>query len=303
MMKKINSILLALFLLLLIPVTAMAAGSVDTEAKGTLTVSCKFGDLALKDVPVKLYRICKVKSTGELEPLEGYTDYDQLTKGGKDDEAWRELAAQLETKLLEDETLPDYSSVTGEDGIARFTELPVGLYLILGTQTQVEGYIYKTTPSFVLLPQLDKEQNTWNYRAAVTLKPAQSPVLQDLTVYKKWKDSCHTSRRPKSITVKLLCDGEQYGDSVELSSKTDWKYTWKDLDVNHEWTVSEDKLTGYKNPVITKTNDTTFVITNTCSDPGGSWLPQTGQLWWPVPLLIAGGLACLIIGLLRRRKR
>ena len=30
-------------------------------------------------------------------------------------------------------------------------------------------------------------------------------------------------------------------------------------------------------------------------------LPQTGQLWWPVPLLLCGGLTMIVLGLLRRR--
>ena len=36
-------------------------------------------------------------------------------------------------------------------------------------------------------------------------------------------------------------------------------------------------------------------------NPTGPTLPQTGQLWWPVPVLLAAGLLLVIIGLLRRR--
>ena len=60
---------------------------------------------------------------------------------------------------------------------------------------------------------------------------------------------------------------------------------------------------------------TTFVVTNTYDEgtpenpeqpenpdqPGNPTLPQTGQLWWPVPVLVAGGLLLIVIGLLRRR--
>lgn len=36
--------------------------------------------------------------------------------------------------------------------------------------------------------------------------------------------------------------------------------------------------------------------------PGGLlYLPQTGQLWWPVPVLVCLGLVCMMIGVLRRR--
>lgn len=35
--------------------------------------------------------------------------------------------------------------------------------------------------------------------------------------------------------------------------------------------------------------------------PGGPKLPQTGVLWWPVPVLLAAGLMLVIVGLVRRR--
>ena len=38
------------------------------------------------------------------------------------------------------------------------------------------------------------------------------------------------------------------------------------------------------------------------SGGGGGKLPQTGQLWWPVPLLICAGLGCIAVGLFRRRE-
>ena len=53
----------------------------------------------------------------------------------------------------------------------------------------------------------------------------------------------------------------------------------------------------------------TFVITNTYSgnspinpdNPSGPKLPQTGQMWWPVPVLVTMGLALIIFGLWRRK--
>ncbi len=35
---------------------------------------------------------------------------------------------------------------------------------------------------------------------------------------------------------------------------------------------------------------------------GGGTIPQTGQLWWPVPMLMCGGMGLLTAGLMRRRK-
>ena len=35
---------------------------------------------------------------------------------------------------------------------------------------------------------------------------------------------------------------------------------------------------------------------------GGGKLPQTGQLWWPVPVLTCAGLGCIAVGLFHRRE-
>ena len=38
------------------------------------------------------------------------------------------------------------------------------------------------------------------------------------------------------------------------------------------------------------------------SPGGGKKLPQTGKLWWPVPVLACAGLGCIAVGLFRRRE-
>ena len=46
---------------------------------------------------------------------------------------------------------------------------------------------------------------------------------------------------------------------------------------------------------------TTPTTPHSSSDSGGK-LAQTGQLWWPVPVLICMGLGCIVVGLIRRRE-
>ena len=42
----------------------------------------------------------------------------------------------------------------------------------------------------------------------------------------------------------------------------------------------------------------------TPSNPGepGEEVPQTGQLWWPVPILAVSGMALFLLGWARQRK-
>ena len=56
--------------------------------------------------------------------------------------------------------------------------------------------------------------------------------------------------------------------------------------------------------IITNTGSTTVVTTsrNTGSNNTGK-LPQTGQLWWPIPLLVLGGSGLLALGWRITRKK
>ena len=112
--------------------------------------------------------------------------------------------------------------------------------------------------------------------------------------------------------MQLLRDGRVY-DTVTLSEENNWRYTWTGLDEDFTWRVVEAEVPeGYT--VSVQREGITFVLTNThlsCtpSDPpldrpsgnSGNKLPQTGSLWWPVPLLLCGGILLLILGWGRRR--
>ncbi len=122
------------------------------------------------------------------------------------------------------------------------------------------------------------------------------------TVLKVWDDKGYESKRPKSVQVTLLQNGTAY-DTQTLNSTNGWQYTWSKLpkhDKNGKeisWTICEVSVSGYVSSI--RQNGYTFVLTNTPNEPK---LPQTGVLWWPVPVLACGGLAFLIVGALSRRK-
>ena len=97
-----------------------------------------------------------------------------------------------------------------------------------------------------------------------------------------------------------------------LNAANNWRYIWENLDDRSTWTLVEEKVDGYT--VSITREGVTFVVTNTYvpetpntpppTEPGKPdqpSLPQTGQLWWPVPLLLVGGLLLVVIGLIRRR--
>lgn len=66
----------------------------------------------------------------------------------------------------------------------------------------------------------------------------------------------------------------------------------------YQYDVVSQPKTGLEREVPTEPTSPTTKPTS----PGGGKLPQTGQLWWPVPVLTCGGLGCIVVGLLRRRR-
>ena len=310
-MKKYKP--LAAFLLCLavvsafVPVTALAAGSIDLNHPRSLTVTADYDDMPISGMQFDAYLISTVDEYGELTVADRFQEHAaDLDIRGKNDESWQAMAQILAREIMLDNNLkPGSSAVTDEAGAAVFSDIPMGVYLILGSTVERDGYVYSTSPFFAILPEQELSSDTWNYDVVANAKPGQEPLKADYRVIKVWKDDCHRDQRPKSISISLICDGEAF-DTITLPHNGAWSYTWKDLETNHQWTVTEKNENGYKEPHVRQEGNI-FVVTNTCNkptspaQPGNPTLPQTGLLWWPVPLLIAVGLLFVVIGLIRRR--
>ena len=175
----------------------------------------------------------------------------------------------------------------------------------------------------MLLPTQDLENNEWVYDVSANVKFGKTPVPDDgdtvtRKVLKVWDDDGAEDSRPQEITVELLRNGKVY-DTVKLSEKNNWRYTWLDLDADARWSVTEKTVSGYT--VSITREGITFVVTNTKkpdrtdtpdmpvnpsnpskpSSPAKPTLPQTGAVWWHVEALALSGLVFLILGALDRK--
>lgn len=122
------------------------------------------------------------------------------------------------------------------------------------------------------------------------------------SVMKVWDDRGYEDERPVSIQVYLLRNGEVV-DTRTLDAGNQWQTAWENLprrDGNGNqifWSVQEEMVEGY-HAAYTVLGEYTL-ITNSVDKPS---LPQTGLLWWPVPVLVALGLLMLILGRLAKGK-
>ena len=94
-----------------------------------------------------------------------------------------------------------------------------------------------------------------------------TPAKTQVPVKKVWNDSDNQDgKRPESITVKLLADGQDTGKTLELNKDNNWSGNFTDLDVNKAgkaivYSVVEVTVTGY-NSEVTGDPVSGFTITN-----------------------------------------
>lgn len=330
--KRIYRILsFVLILSLLMPVAAFA-GTIDVDKDSQLTITYHDNEKPLTGAVFDLYLVANVDSDGNRTSTAAFKNYPVDLKSN-DQKVWKDLATTLEGLIaLDSDVKPLKSGKTGADGKLVFGNdkaLKPGLYLGIGHRHTQDGRIYTAKPFIVQLPSLN-DIGDWNYDITVTPKHESRPdgggggntPETSRKVLKVWNDDGNEQNRPQSITIYLLRDGEVY-DTITLQDSNNWRYEWSKLSNNYHWTVAE-KVEGNYN-VSVSLEGITFVVTNTCEEelpenpvpgapaeppdeeiivpgvPLGDKLPQTGQLWWPVALLIASGLVCVIAGLVLQK--
>src|SRR5690625_2663551 len=94
-----------------------------------------------------------------------------------------------------------------------------------------------------------------------------TPEQTSINVVKAWEDANNQDGiRPDSVTVKLLADGEETGETVELNETNNWQADFTELDVyvngeEIEYTIEEVAVEGYE-VVQTGTSEDGYVLTN-----------------------------------------
>lgn len=321
--KYISMLFLIMGVCLCLSLQTFAAERSDSNPENRLHLSYQDEGKALSGAKFSLYLIATTDEYGELTLTDDFSKY-PIQIPSESDAGWNALASTLESYVLRDKVSSVDNSKTDQKGNLSFptgsNKLENGLYLVLGTRLTQGGYLYDAQPFLVMLPTADISLNAWIYDMNVNPKydKRKAPVSpEDAKITRKvlkiWKDDGNEEERPDEIVIHLLRDGKVY-DTVYLSEKNQWRYIWKNLDASHTWTVAEMELEDYSVEIVRE--GITFVVTNTLKKSpsshsnrlgsehhtsSGTKLPQTGQLWWPVPFLFAVGMALVMMGVLQQR--
>lgn len=307
-MKKLNMrpllVLLAVLLLAAaVAPAALASGPILTGKSCSLSVSFAPEGKAAEGVRFSVWRVADVNVACEFTPTDSYADFSPMAMlADPDAESYRILSTMLPGYIAENAIAPDAEAGTDAQGMARFAGLPVGLYLVVGEVYAADRQFHTPEAFMVALPDR-LEDDSWLYDVAVEAKYTSVSDSEDvdISVVKIWSDSATNAHSTDYVLV-CLYDGDILYDKQMLSKENNWTYTWKGLYGGTTWNLSELKYPSGYTPQVERRGNL-FVVTNTKpADKTPGTLPQTGQLWWPVPLLLAGGVLLLVLGFVKRKR-
>lgn len=269
-MKRILYFVFLTLLCCFLPMTLFA----DSDFMN-LVVNCP-----VSNMQVSLYRVAD-ENYNLVDAFSHYSiDLKQDVQGA---------ANALENRILMEGIEADASNSSDSSYKASFTGLESGIYLVVGKEVFQDGVFYMPQVSLVSL----------SGDLSVDLKYEMSDKPSRIHVLKVWKKDNKKSR-PKSIEVCLLRSDGIVVDKVILNSDNQWTYTWDNLSTSYTYSVMETSVpSGYKES-CTREKDT-IVLTNTGNfmdkvKKKDEVLPNSGQLWWPVPVLLFVGLVLFGLG-------
>ena len=126
--------------------------------------------------------------------------------------------------------------------------------------------------------------NTATEGYVTTLTNTHTPMVRDIVVIKLWADDDNESgKRPASVSISLLANGEVVGEVV-LSESNEWKHTFTELPVREDgkditYTVKED-IVPEDYEVAYEETEEGFIIHNVLGKGGDNPPhpnPQTGD--------------------------
>lgn len=278
MIRKINFLFISLVLFFGLTLT-VSANTADLTKKGSIEITLKEGTNKIKDAKITLYHIADAKEKDNNLVFELRSELsscnvklDDLTNDNLENEI---------SKCKIDSTTK-YVGVTNSNGIVKFNDLDLGLYLVVQTES-VKGY--SDIDSFlVAIPKV--EDNKWIYNAKAKPKTDIYQVI-DVTVLKKWNTD--SKDLPSEVTIELY-ESDTLVDSIKLSNDNNWTYTWKDIKLSDKYSVKEVNIPKGYTPSY-KVNEYVFTITNTGT------LAFTGQIFYPIIVLSILGIVLILTGI------
>lgn len=306
LVKKISRIfaLITVVAVTLLNFTAFASAS--SNDKKDLRVVCECEGEIISGMEISVYKA--VERYGDSLSLSGDFKNYRVRLDINSASVLQDAADTLANYVITDKIKP-YKTVTSDEfGYADFSDLDNGIYLVWGKKIAIEDNVYRISPMFVEISDESKDLTVSYGKFIVT--DVKNSKMTKYTLKKVWDNERDILEyRPDGIDVEIYLDGEVY-ETVNLNKDNDWTYQWNS-DENGDWNFKElDVPEQYE--VAIKIGENNITITNRLRDDVTGTpqpeppkddtttdedIPQTGQLWWPVPVMAVVGVLLIVLGL------
>ncbi len=307
MMKKIISLISVCLILisLVLPYgNAYAINPIDVYKPCSLTVEYGYSGELFEGLEISTYRIADVYEDGSYNLTREFLNYYVNIYGITSQAEWKKVASTLASYIAADSIEPTYKTATDENGLAKFENIEAGMYLTLETKV-VSGQTIITFENFLTAVPSPKDEGEHLYDVLARPKySAYTPTKKELDykIVKQWKDEGNSAKRPASVEIDLIKDGDIYS-SIVLNANNNWSYSWKCEDDGSKWQAVERNISDDYIASIEYDN-TTIIVTNTCFNAPEN-PPQTGDISTTEPYVITlsiSGILLMIMALLLKRR-
>ena len=304
-MKLFRKTLLLLAALLLAsavmgPLSAIAAQTIETQRECELIIEFVHDGEPVTGAPISIYRFADVSPNGDVSLCGAFADY-PIDISGDASQRHHSLAQTLNAYAKLAQIRPDATAQIDQYGFAVVNNLRPGMFLIGNQRFETEEGIYFLSASIVSIPAKLSEDGEWLYSVRVlpkcTFRANGRDTVIEKTVQKIWRDEGSEDERPASIEVALLRNGRVY-QTVQLNARNGWSYSWRNLSSKDEWLLAEVNPRGYMVMISDDGKITSIYNTRERRDPPPKEpnIPDTGALWWPLPVLAVAGVVLIFAG-------
>ncbi|MBE6730617.1 MAG: Cna B-type domain-containing protein [Ruminococcaceae bacterium] len=283
--KRFINLISCLIVFILIFSVTVCAESIDFERKGSIKIRLydNVNETFVTGAEFVAVKIGSIDKGGNFILSEDFSEIDVHENN----------IGEISEFIRENE-IEGITCETTEEGTAVFSELELGEYIVIETKP-ADDY-YASEPFLVQIPATNESGTGYIYDIEASPKVdafPEEPVT--LNIKKVWSDS--GEERPQYVEIEIY-DGEDLVDTVILSEDNNWQLKIEKLmPPKDKYTVKEINIPeGYR--VSYSLSGDTLIVTNS------STLIQTGQVNWPIPVLIVSGLVIIVFGIiLIKRKR
>ena len=239
MKRKINSIFIAIIIFFFGTISIVNASDleipenhkiVDFNKKGSIKITLqeKENKQGINGAEISLYQIA---NANEKDNNLVFNYVEELEMCEADLSNFKDESLTENIKKCISETTTNTKKITDSNGIVKFNDLKLGLYLVKQTN-KVEGF--SSIDEFLVMIPKNIDSN-WTYN--IEAKP-KTEIYQtiDLQVIKEWNKQNKNNKLPESVTIELLKD-EEVIDTVTLSELNNWTYTWDDIEKSDKYSV------------------------------------------------------------------